>query len=449
MRLCWTGKPLRLFSMIVLTGGLLLVLSACSYIPGLKPAPTPNPTLVEEPVAIGVPPLNQESIDQLGELLDGIGEQISGLRGLALKEPVDREFMTREELASFLLKKFEEENSREELLKDQAVLNLLGLLEDDVVLLDLLLSLLTEQVLGLFDPDTEKLYVIREKSEFGPLEETTFAHEIVHALQQQHFDIDALSDAVEEDSEASAALSALIEGDAYLAGIGYAFTFLDSSQLQALLEPPDTHVFDAAPEVIQQLFLFSPLQGTEFVTALFESGGWEAVNGAYQSPPMSTEQILHPPRYLSGDTPVTVTLPDLIPAMGAGWSQVDSDVMGEFFLRIYLESQLGPRRAARAAEGWGGDTFALWAGPGEQRLMALMTQWDTPGDAQEFFEAYVAFSEAKGKGQWPLLAKGSGRRWWRAPGQSVYLSRVDANVLLLLAPEDPLVEPLLAQFPRF
>jgi len=104
-------------------------------------------------------------------------------------------------------------------------LSILGLIPADTDLFELYLNLFTEQVLGLYDPETDQLYVIADRGEFGPLEESTLAHEYVHALQQQHFDIQSLGESAEVDLDASVALSALVEGDAYVRLSSVSWTF--------------------------------------------------------------------------------------------------------------------------------------------------------------------------------------------------------------------------------
>ena len=105
--------------------------------------------------------------------------------------------------------------------------------------------------------ELEELYVISELERFGPNEEVTFAHEYVHALQQQYFDIYTLGKRVEEDSDAGAALSALIEGDAYLMTFEYINGFLSPQEQQEVFESGGgSPVLDGGPYAVQKLFFF-------------------------------------------------------------------------------------------------------------------------------------------------------------------------------------------------
>jgi hypothetical protein len=319
------------------------------------------------------------------------------IRGLDPLNTIVPKFMTREQLADTLREDLEE--SREDIRNSQELLKVMGLIPQDAVLYDMLLSLYGEQVVGFYDTETEELYMIKGIAELTPLDELTLAHEYTHALQQQHFDIHTMSESVEDDSEAEAALGALLEGDATTVQVEYMLTYLTPEQRQEIFSGSgDSPIFDASPYVLKQSLLFPYSEGAGMVNALFFSGEWEGINNAYGSPPVSTEQVLHVEKYLEGEMPVKVALPDIALALGQEWDMVYEDVMGEFFLRTYLETRISPNLAARAAAGWGGDRFNLMAGPqGEQALIALL-EWDSERDAREFFDALDSSNSAPGEG---------------------------------------------------
>ncbi len=379
-----------------------------------SPFPTPTPTP-------GVSPL-------LKSALDGIVATVVALRELDLLKDMDQSFMSRAELEAFLKQELEEE--RENILRDQELLSILGLIPQDLDLYELTLGLYTEQVLGLYDTDTDKLYVIGESEELGPLEETTFAHEYVHALQQQHFDLHALFEAAEGDSDASAALVALVEGDAYRLTFQYIFEVLSLDAVQGAARPDEGgSLLDSAPYAVQKSFLFPAVHGFIFVTALALDGGLNAVNAAYRDPPTSTEQVLHPERYLLREKPRPVSLPDIAGALGDGWRETDTDVMEEFFLRTYLETAIAPGVASDAAEGWAGDRYALLEDALGERVFVALTVWDRAEEASQFIRVATA----------PLAG---------IPG--VAFSDISRNeVLIIVAPSQPLVERVRALFPGF
>ena len=346
--------------------------TATSISPTTSPASTPTTTQATPPA--------------LTPIFDQILTRVVDIRGLDPLNTIMPKFMTREQFADTLREDLEE--SREDIHNSQELLKIMGLIPQDADLYDMLLSLYGEQVVGFYDTETEELYVIKGIAELTPLDELTLAHEYTHALQQQHFDIHTMSESVEDDSEAGAALGALIEGDATTVQIEYMWTYLTSEQRQEIFnDSGDSPIFDASPYVLKQSLIFPYREGAEMVNVLFFPGEWEGINNAYGSPPVSTEQVMHPEKYLEGEMPVKVALPDIALVLGQGWDMVYEDVMGEFFLKTYLETRISATLAARAAAGWGGDRFNLMAGPqGEQALMALL-EWDSERDAQEFFDA--------------------------------------------------------------
>ena len=380
-------------TIILLT--LLFLLVACTQsqptttsAPTALPTATPTSTPPRMPTATAASPASTPTTTKatpsaLAPIFDQILTRVVEIRGLDPLNTIVPKFMTREQFTDTLIEDLEE--SREDIQNSQELLKIMGLISQDADLYELLLSLYAEQVVGFYDTETEELYVIKGIAELTPLDELTLAHEYTHALQQQHFDIHTLSESLEDDSEAGAALGALIEGDATIVQVEYMFTYLSSQERQEVLNSSgDSPIFDASPYVLRQSLLFPYNQGATLVNALLLSGQWQGINNAYGNPPVSTEQVMHPEKYLEGEVPVTISLPDVAAALGQGWEMVYEDVMGEFFLRTYLETRTGADLAARAAAGWGGDRFNLMAGPQGEQVLVVLLAWDSERDAREF-----------------------------------------------------------------
>ena len=352
-----------------------------------------------------------------------------GLRELEFQKEVLPQAMTRQQLADFL---------REELItKDREQLEILGelylilgLMEPGTDLVELYLGLLGEQVLGLFDTETEDLYVVTDSDSPGVLEEITLAHEYVHALQQQHFDIHGLGERIEGNRDAETALSALIEGDATLAELFYALDQFTLTELQrAFSQDFPSSVLDSAPNIVQRDLEFPYLDGYEFAQALFDWGSWEAVNDAFLEPPASTEQVLHPELYLQNHEPQTVTLPSFRALPDLGWQTIDENTMGEFFLRVFLDEELSSQVAFDAAAGWGGDRYVLFGHPDGRRALALLIRWDTADDATEFGQAI---------GLYVTRAYG--------PETVVHFNQANSQVLIVIASDQETVDILVGEF---
>jgi hypothetical protein len=205
----------------------------------------------------------------------------------------------------------------------------------------------------------------------------------------------------------------LIEGDATavmaelaLRPSGKHFTALaDSAAAPALMTPVaraiaggfDSQRFRAAPALVREELSFPYVQGLRYVTELYRTGGWKAVDAAYIHPPASTEQILHPQRIDNiKDAPIQVTVPDLRGLLGENFQPAAAGVLGEHELLQYLSHYVDPEVARAAAEGWGGCSYALYdGGPGEPSAFALVSVWDSEDDAVEFFGGLIGVLESR------------------------------------------------------
>jgi len=396
------------------------------------PAPTPSPTPTQSAEVI----LNQIEAD------------VSAIRGLSAKAEVEPQFLTKQELKAYLDQDFAENNSAEELRVEEAELAMLDLLPADYDLPTHMLELSEEQVIGFYDYKTNEMVVLGNLSQIDAAEKVTFAHEYDHMLENQSFNLQSLPLHDKNNSDLALAAQSVVEGDATLVMMLYAYRYLGPTGLKELAQSTEGNntAFDAAPPVIQETLLFPYLQGRDFLMSILLQGGWQAVNQLYTDLPKSTEQILHPEKYLANEQPKEVTIPDLKGSLGDGWSELDSSVLGELYTRIYLEAFLDSAMATQASEGWGGDRYVFYEDANKRDLLVLSSTWDTPQDAQEFFDAYLDFVHNKSKDSWPIRLNTEDKRWWNAPGQSVYLSKQGNDVTIILAPDEETVTSILPEF---
>jgi hypothetical protein len=258
---------------------------------------------------------------------------------------------------------------------------------------------------GFYDSYFDEIHVIFAECDtlgdsLPATENVIYAHEYVHALQDMHFDIYSMRGGQPNNTDADMALTALLEGDAVFTEQLYReMTFRKGSGMDTLSIPDaigDRRFPTTTPAFISAELHMPYFDGLAFVKALHDIGGYEQVNAAYASPPVSTEQIIHPERYLAGDRPQYVSLHNVYDAMGAGWELLFEDTFGEFYLREHLATQLRPSVVARAAEGWGGDQFAIYYNyASEQAAWVMRLAWDTPEDDAEFASIYAEFATAR------------------------------------------------------
>jgi hypothetical protein len=304
--------------------------------------------------------------------------------GVPFKTPPKLELRSREEVREFLTLKLKEPDMQTELANQSATYKLLGMLPDTFHLEDFFVRVLTEQIVGYYDPKTKVLYVVKGAPD--DMVGVTIMHELVHALQDQYMNLDSLEH-ISGDDDRSAAVQAVIEGQAtyeqvYImaGGSGNIAAQLPGgweTMRQTIREAQATQpVFSSAPMVIQETLLFPYINGSDFIRR------YKAQHKA-QLPidtfPVSTEQLMHDSAYFghTPDVPSVVTLP-AIPGT------VDENDLGEFGTRLFIYQHTRDQdESIRAANGWDGDRYALVKLPNGQSAIVWASVWDTPGDAAE------------------------------------------------------------------
>ena len=348
---------------------------------------------------VGVPDLD---IDQKINLIE---TQISKLRGWEPKSKVDRNFLTTNELRQHVLDDFLADYSVQDAHNDALVLWTFGLLDKDFDLYNFYVDLYTEQIAGFYDQKTKQMYVVQDNEFSGP-ERLTYAHEFVHALQDQYYDIENglnfNDDICQTETERCAAISALLEGDASLSEAFWFSSYAtvdDQREVSQFYSDFASPVYDGSPAFMKEDFIFPYQEGQKFVQNLYDLGGWEYVNNTYLNPPKSTEQILHPEKY-PDDVPDTIILPAINLALGQGWEEIDRGTMGEWYTYLILafsleeNGRISESESAKAAEGWEGDSYVVFYNESEDAIfMVLLTKWENVNEADEFRSTYTKYGE--------------------------------------------------------
>jgi len=395
------ARPIGLLIAIALAGAFT---GGCgSPAPSPSAAPTPSPTTSGGTQSPSPPPSGDPNAAVFAE----IQAQVVEIRGLEPRRPVTPTLLTREELGDLLRAAIEEGSPPELLAAYERLYRGMGLMAVDVSLATLYGDLVESQAGGLYVPDDESLYVVSEAGGLGPLERVLFAHEFEHALQDQHFDLVAIQSDLVDQTDRQLARQALVEGDAYVLNARWMLEHLSPAELSELIaqstDPELLAALDSIPPIIQSAFLFAATHGTQWVLGVQARGGWPAVDALWTRLPESTEQILHPEKYASNEVPIEVAVPGgLTDALGAGWTALLEDTLGEHQLGIWLSGDEAPNGivatlpadAAAAAAGWGGDRVVVLGGPNDATAIVLTTEWDSANDAGEFAEqAEMAIEE--------------------------------------------------------
>jgi hypothetical protein len=367
--------------------------------------------------------------------------EVSKLRGLSILAPVKSGAKSRAEIEQEVVRNFEEKAKPAEIEASRKALVAFGLAPKDFRYREFVIQLLTEQVAGFYRPKSKELFI----ADWNDLEQQrpVMAHELIHALQDQHFNLRRFEDWPHGDSDRELAMHALIEGDA--TGVMYNFMFkpmgVDITRLPNLTVMADQlaqmnggenqKVLAAAPNALRESLIFPYIYGAGFVQELVKKEGWPGVTRAFTELPQSTEQIIHYEKYAAKEAPVKVSLPDITSSLGAGWKRLDADINGEFGYFLILSEFIAKPDARRAAAGWGGDQFALYEDASGQLLIAHLSQWDTAADAAEFLRAYTDRTLKRYPSAKPLATKTEDERRFQTTDGQVIMQLRDKAILVI------------------
>jgi hypothetical protein len=266
------------------------------------------------------------------------------------------------------------------------------------------------------------------------IQKPVMAHELTHALQDQYFDLKKFLTPVEGNDDRTLARNALIEGEGFIIMLDYALRpmgrnaidvpdLVELNRAQMPLMETQFPIFGKAPDYLKETLIFPYAYGGAFLKEILTQGGWEAVAQIYTNLPESTEQILHPEKYLNApDPPTEVDTNFLRENLSEEWEPIVENVLGEFSTYLLLREFISDEQALKASEGWDGDKVELWETSGGKTAILLSTIWDESSDASEFFEAYSEliaqkYPEAERSDKESLTDVST--RIWQQPGGEV------------------------------
>ncbi len=323
-----------------------------------------------------------------------VARRTSKLRGLRMRRKVGMGVLTREAIVKRIEQKMAKEYTAAEIQHEAAVYRALGLLPAKLDYRSAVLALLKDQVAGFYDPSKRQLNL----AAWLPfsMQEPALAHELCHALQDQHFQLKRFTRPIKDNSDLQLARSALVEGDCTGVMIEYLLRDrgLDLGSVPGALISEarkamvgGSSAFKAAPKFLRETLVFPYLYGLAFIQRLRSRQSWRVVNTMFKRPPQSTEQILHYRKYWDRERPERVRSRKL--STLSGYELIKRDVLGEFQLGLYLEQGVGEVAGRRAAAGWGGDLLEAYRKSGDAGAptMVHLSSWDSGADALEFTNA--------------------------------------------------------------
>jgi len=316
-------------------------------------------------------------------------------RGLRFDHPVAVDFLTAEQYSE-RTRVDEADLTREDrrlIEEGTAPLRALGLVPADFDALESSNDLSDTATLAYYDPLTERI-VVRGTDMTTDLR-VTLAHELVHVLQDQHFDLEELLDDGDLTGDRLSAYLALVEGDATRIEDAYIGSLPDDqrdSYLDAIGQASGEaqEQLDAIPGVLVAMDGAPYALGPSLVELIAAEGGNDAVDEAFDDPPATTEHMLDPRSYFAGDPAHDVTAP-VVPT---GGEQIgEHDRLGALPLFLLLSERIDPLAALSAADGWGGDAYVVYDRRGTT-CMDLAVEGDSARDGEELLQAFEAWVAA-------------------------------------------------------
>jgi hypothetical protein len=322
-------------------------------------------------------------------LLSQIEADVASMRGLQPRASVPLRFLDQQALQRYFVDKFNQDYLPSERESDQKLLATLGVINSRDTVVQILLDVLQEQIIGIYDQDEKVMYLVTDDGQFGPDEKGTFVHEYDHVLQDQYFDLNKLAPKHPDNDDRSLAIQALTEGDATLIQRLWVQKNLSADEINQLGQGSATSKLLSAPLFLREQLLFPYTDGFNFIRQIYQAFGFAGIDDVFRNPPQSTAQILHIDKYRNHVAPVEVSLPELdAGSLGPGWRAIKSNILGELDLRLILTQLTDSTRGVRGASGWAGDRWQLLEKEGRQALV-IKSVWDSDNDARTFFETFA------------------------------------------------------------
>ncbi len=347
---------------------------------------------------------------------NALKRKLVAIRGLTFTMPVPIVAVSAADARGMLERELRHDFEPGELATIGRVYAALGLVPEGTDLEASFLDLYGSQLAGFYDPIERRMVLVNEALRTGGFTsavesvlrrdlagELVLAHELTHALQDQHFGLDT-GRAEAGDDDAQLAKRAVYEGDATLAGYAAMLGKLPAGtavKLARKLESVDDQVareYPDIPALVRESIVFQYVAGVRFVSWAYERAGWDGVNALLARPPRSTEQVLHPEKYfVRPENPTRVQLGALAPYLRGEWERAEEATLGELTIRILAERFVDRTRAAAIAAGWDGDRMMALTHDDDLALIWL-TAWDSEDDAKEFATAWTAIVASRRPG---------------------------------------------------
>lgn len=366
----------------------------------------------QQPQSLGAKPGADVQVGQATpeflQAADEVLANMSKLIGLPIKEPLKKSLRSKDQIRAFVVQEDKDDKDQAQKYADDKTMEAFGLIPKGFPIESFMEDVLTDQIAGLYDPKGKEFYI----ADWIPVDEQkeVMAHELTHALEDQSFHIDTWIKAARPNDDAELARDSVSEGSAMAAMVDYDLEDMHRSvrdlpdvstliQASAVGEMDKDPKLSKAPIYIRDSLIFPYLAGVTFTQQFLKAhDGWQDLHLIFEHPPVSTQQIMHPDKYLDDVQPVPIKLPDWKAVAPPDWKLLEENVMGEFGVEEVLKQFLGEDAAKLTSPGWTGDRYAVFEdGKAKTLPVVFIVDMDNEGDAARFFGQYSSALEMKYK----------------------------------------------------
>lgn len=337
--------------------------------------------------------------DQIDETM----RELSRITGFKVRRRVAHDTIDRDGLKEFLEQRIEKEVKPEEIRIEEMLLKKFGFVPPDFDLKKTTIDLYTEQAAAFYDFRKRRLYLL--DSADRALQQAALVHELAHALADQHFRLEKYLDGAGHNDDGALARMAVMEGQAtWLMAESYAQAtgqslrsspeLVDLMSMMIAGSTGQFPVFDSVPLYLRESLMFPYVSGMKFQHAVLGALDQKAFGEVFRRPPSTTQQVLHPEKYLS---PIK-TRPPKVPRLvrERAYRKVAEGTVGEFDYAVLLRQYVSEDAARRLAPAWRAGTYRLLEHKKDKRTVLLQASvWDSPAAAEEFFRLYLTILEGK------------------------------------------------------
>jgi hypothetical protein len=348
------------------------------------------------------PPLSSEGNPEFLATADEVLHDMSEITGWKPKSSLKKSIRSRAEIHAYLLRQMDDEKDAKERYASTRSAEAFGLIPRGFNLETFLVDLLTEQIAGLYDPKAHEFYI----AAWIPADEQrmVMSHELTHALEDQHFQIEPWVKAARPNDDAELAREAVLEGSAMAAMLDYllkdkGIKLRDLPDVDPALfvgDLSDTPMMKKAPPFIKDSLMFPYFSGLTFSLSVLKTEGWRGFSSVFDKPPANTQQILHPEAYRSSTVPAPLKLglPEIF--LDGSWIKLEENSMGEFGWKEVLKQFIDEDRAKKLATAWDGDVYATFEQKESKRtVLATHIRLSNQETAARFFGQYSEVLELK------------------------------------------------------